>query len=135
MVNFSLRWWFSRQQILFLVDFGIYHWQSRRILCGASSSKTRAKLAISPGLAFLTLILFLVNFSEHLSYRTSLNGCFYLITHSVYSPTATFYLFQNNVTHNYRLSTFSAYFVDWKQDWAQYFNPLYLNTQEKLEMN
>ena len=57
MVKFSLRWWFSRQQILFLECFGIYHWQLRQILCGAPSSKTRAKLALSPGLAFLTLML------------------------------------------------------------------------------
>ena len=36
----------------------------------------------------------------------------------------TFRVFKNNVTRIFRQSIYSAWFEDWEQAWAQYFNPL-----------
>ena len=49
-----------------------------------------------------------LNFSKHLFYRTPSAGCFCTIICSVYFPTATFHLFENSVTHIFRLSIFPA---------------------------
>ena len=53
MVNLSLRCWFSQHQMLFSVEFGIHRWKSHRFLFRTASSKTRVKLVLSLGLAFL----------------------------------------------------------------------------------
>ena len=51
-------------------------------------------------------------------------GCFTINTHPIYCPTTTFRLFKSNVTHIFWLSIFSALFVGWEQERAQYFKPL-----------
>ena len=69
---------------------------------------------------------FLVNSAKYLInlfLKNHLDSCFYINTSSIYCPTTTFSLFKNDFTHIFRLSIFSAYFVDWKQEWAQYFKP------------
>ena len=45
-------------------------------------------------------------------------------TRSDHFSTTALCLFKNDVTHVFRLSNISALFVDWEQDWAQYFKPL-----------
>ena len=52
------------------------------------------------------------------------DSCFCISSCSVYFPSTILYLFKNDATHISWVSIFSAYFVDWEQEWAQYFKLL-----------
>ena len=67
--------------------------------------------------------------------KKSLDGSFCINTRSVYFLSTTLCLFKNVVTHIFRLSIFSAFFVDWEQERTQYFKPLarsHFSTQSNI---
>ena len=52
------------------------------------------------------------------------DGCFCINTRSVYCHNTILNLFEKDITQIFCLSIFSAQFVDWEQEWAQYFKSL-----------